>query len=480
MSKSAENLLNAIIVVVIMIGFQFIPPFLDMTPLGMNILGIFIGTFWGWIKCDMVWPSILALTLLGFTGYTDNVVTSFTLMLSNNAWQTCLWLLIFTAILQLSGLSKELANRMVSSRICEGRPWVLSIVLFVAAAIIAAFRAHIAALLLGWGFVYSICEQVGYTRHDKWPIMMIVGIAFAVSTGSSAMPFMTGTVATFGYLTAASGGEFGSFSFIAYLCYTIPVFIISTTIYFLICRFLIRPDMEKLKAHVSIGGKTSFDEKQKIALGALVGIFIFSVGPSLLPDGPIKMLFDTIGLAPIALLITAAVTLFRDKEGKPYYTFQELAQNGLLWGMLFMVGSAVVLGTALSSDVTGFSASVEILLAPLLSQQSPFILALFVIVMTLLATNFINNAVCGALMVPLMYAFALQVGASPQALTAAIAIACNIGLCVPSASAVAALLYSNTKWLTPKIILKYSLLAVGAAALALIACVPLADFLFPL
>lgn len=39
-------------------GFGFLPPFGDITPLGMHVLGIFLGTIFGWIMFEMAWPGL--------------------------------------------------------------------------------------------------------------------------------------------------------------------------------------------------------------------------------------------------------------------------------------------------------------------------------------------------------------------------------------------------------------------------------------
>ena len=44
MSKSVRNIINWVIMLGLMFGFGFIPPFGgDITPLGMRVLGIFLG-----------------------------------------------------------------------------------------------------------------------------------------------------------------------------------------------------------------------------------------------------------------------------------------------------------------------------------------------------------------------------------------------------------------------------------------------------
>ena len=61
-------------------GFGFLPPFGDITPLGMHVLGIFLGTIFGWIMFEMAWPSFVALLGLAWVGYgtiSGNVGTGF-------------------------------------------------------------------------------------------------------------------------------------------------------------------------------------------------------------------------------------------------------------------------------------------------------------------------------------------------------------------------------------------------------------------
>ena len=56
------------ICLLIMFGFGQMAPFGPLTPLGMNLIGIFLGILYGWIFIEIVWPSLaglLALMLIG-------------------------------------------------------------------------------------------------------------------------------------------------------------------------------------------------------------------------------------------------------------------------------------------------------------------------------------------------------------------------------------------------------------------------------
>ena len=66
--KDAMYLVHSLICLAIMFGFGQLPPMEPLTPLGMNLIGIFLGVLYGWIFIDIIWPSIaglLALTLIG-------------------------------------------------------------------------------------------------------------------------------------------------------------------------------------------------------------------------------------------------------------------------------------------------------------------------------------------------------------------------------------------------------------------------------
>ena len=59
---------KAMICMIIMFGFGYLPPIEPITPLGMHIVGIFFGLLFGWITIGLIWPSnkgCMALVLVG-------------------------------------------------------------------------------------------------------------------------------------------------------------------------------------------------------------------------------------------------------------------------------------------------------------------------------------------------------------------------------------------------------------------------------
>lgn len=470
---------NAIISILIMVLFRYIPAFGEMTPLGMELTGVFIGALWGWINCDMVWPSVLAFIFVGFSDYASSASALISTAFGNGLVQLIIWLFVFAAILTVSGISEQLANRLIALKITQGHPWILSSIIIAASFITAALNAPFAGIIICWEFVYMISKQAGYTNKDSWPKMMIVGIVFASAIGLVVLPFTVGVVASYSYLASASSGLFATYDFLRYLIFALLLGSCITAIFMFLCRFVVRPDVTKLKnVQIEAESQPPVTLKQKIAIGSLFLLFAVTILPSLMPEN-IKTFMNTIGTTGFTLAICAFVTVFRDKEGNPYFSFQELANKGLYWNMVFMVATAVTMGTALSTGDTGFNATFVNMFMPVLSGTNAYFFALIISVVTVILTNLINNAVTCAIMVPLMYSFSIKIGANPLLMTALIVMISNIGLLLPSSSPFGALLAGNKDWVSTKDIVLQSLIGILAALIgvALIG-IPLGNILF--
>ena len=102
---SPAYVVNSIITLAIMIGFKYIVPAVDpVTPLGVEILGIFLGTLYGWLVVgDVVWPSVACMIFLGLSEYTT-VTKAFASGFGNNTVLLMLFFFLFTNnILRFTG-----------------------------------------------------------------------------------------------------------------------------------------------------------------------------------------------------------------------------------------------------------------------------------------------------------------------------------------------------------------------------------------
>ena len=64
--KALRNkIINSVIGVAIMFVFRFLPLNLTgVTEIGMQIIGIFLGTLYLWTFVDVLWPSLLAIVMI--------------------------------------------------------------------------------------------------------------------------------------------------------------------------------------------------------------------------------------------------------------------------------------------------------------------------------------------------------------------------------------------------------------------------------
>lgn len=66
--NSASYYVHTVICLVIMFGFGHLPPLDPLTPLGMNLIGIFLSVLYGWVCIEIVWPSLAGLLALMLVG----------------------------------------------------------------------------------------------------------------------------------------------------------------------------------------------------------------------------------------------------------------------------------------------------------------------------------------------------------------------------------------------------------------------------
>lgn len=480
-SMNTKYFINSAIAVALMVCFRFIPPFGAMTPLGMELLGIFLGLLYAWITVDMIWPSIVGLVLIGFSGYveTGGVAAVLTSVVSNPVLQMLIWLFAFSAIIEITGLGAQLAKRLIGSKLCKGRPWLLSVFIFVAAALVAALGNGIAAILLCWSFVYSISKQAGYTKADKWPRMMVVAVLIAVVAGVASMPFQAGVIGPFAYLYAASGDAINSFNSFQYMVFGILYLVLLTAVFFLLLRVVFRPDMSRLATVDNQMDVEPFTTEQKVALAAFVGLILVVVLPSVLPAGnPLKAVLDQIGLAGLTLLLIAVVTFLRNKEGKALVTFKQLADAGIPWPAIFMIGTAIYTGTALASAGTGFTDTLLGLFSPVLAGTGATMFCVIIVLVTLILTNIIANAPVTAIMIPVMYPFVAAMGVNPILATVLVIVVSNAGVLLPSASPNAAILYGNSEWVSAKDVWTFGGVGVASIGLVALLLIPIGGLIF--
>lgn len=151
MNKKTRNMIvNGVIALAIYLIVSNIPPVEPLTNTGIQVLGIILGLIYGLITMEPAIPSIAALILLGTTGYT-NVMGAFMSGGGHYAVVMVLGLMMIGGIMNYSGLARALAERIINSKLANGRPWVLTFLILLAAMIPSMFLTAIPVLIIVWG-----------------------------------------------------------------------------------------------------------------------------------------------------------------------------------------------------------------------------------------------------------------------------------------------------------------------------------------
>lgn len=472
--------IHSIIAVLCMLFFRYLPAPAPMEPVGMAILGIFIGAIYAWCTVSLIWPSILALTLLGLTDYCT-VQEAYATAAGNNTVLLALFMMLFASLISESGLTQWIANWIITRKISRGRPWVLSYMLLLAAYIATIFVDSVPAILICWGFLYAICKQIGYQPRDKYPTLMIIGIVYASIMGFGFFPFKIAVVANYGFLSSAMGMT-AEYAYSAYILFSLIFGMLSVVMYILLCKFILRPDVTLLKnadMRAVAGERTVLDGRQKITIALLAVLIIALLLPSFLPKTTfLGSLLSHIGTTGIVALMVGVVIVIT-YQGRPLAEFQTMMHQGVAWDLIFMIAAALTLAGGMTAEMTGIKPMLMQLVLPVLGGKSAFIFCAVFMLVALVLTNLINNIVVSAIMIPILYTFSLELDFNPIAMVAVFIYVCNMAIMLPSSSPSGAMIHGNREWISGGAAIKYAIIIMAMTAiLAVVVGIPLAEALF--
>ena len=451
--KNAAYYINSVITLVLMIGIGFLPAPDPMTPMGMKVLGIFIGALYGWTTVNTVWPSILVLTLLGVSGFMP-VKDAFMQAFGTDTVLFLLFLYVFCYVIDTAGITKYFASKLIGQKFIQGKPWILAGMIFIAAYICSALTSVVASMILCWSMIYSMVEKMGYQKKDAYPTILIIGVTYFAIIGYSAMPFKLGFPTLAGLVQQMTGLSVDP---LKYLIMGLWLSVLLLVVWILFCKFVLRPDISKCLAAGDINtGATDekLDGRQKLILSLMGLMIVLMLLPSVFlgSQNAFIQLLNSIGLTGIVALFDA-LFIFLRYEGKPLIDYHAAFKHGIYWDVIFLLGAAMVLSKGLTSETTGIQAALKVLFNPILSGHGTFIFMLLSLGIALIFTNFCNNFVVMVTLLPIMATFSNEIGGNFVVFALALQYMCATALLTPAASPMAAVMHGND-WLDKKAIYK--------------------------
>ena len=454
---------HAIIGVSIMLLFPHLPFTLPkVTPVGMEILGIFIGTLYLWTTVDPVWASLLSIFMVGVSSYAPmgQVLQS---AFGAPVVVQMFFLMIVMNCLVHNRLTAYIGRFFLTLKINNGRPWVFSAMLMFGSMLMSAFIGPFSPIFLFWPVLYDIFQDIGMKKGDKYPTIMVILVAFGAMLGFPVPPYSGNSLAllnNFSTITENMGNKV-IINNAAYMFLAILHAVIAMVVIILFCKFVLRPDVSKLKnldvEKLKKNPLPPLNNNQKFMAVSFVLYILSMLLPSILPKtGFIGFLSqNSYGIAIGYTAVLACVNLNKG-DSTPVLPFGKVMSN-FAWPTFFLCTSAILLGNVLTNESTGISAFLNVILGPIFQNMSSATFCLMLMVITVILTNLCNSLVIGMLLQPVIATFCLTSGMNPAPLVALLIIfvLSSAGI-TPAASPFAAMLHGNKDWLEPKYVYQYA------------------------
>jgi len=458
---------------------RIFPPIEPLTEVGMQVLGVFIGVVWLWCFVALLWPSFIALIAFSLTDFANfgQVVTS---AFGSQVSALLLFSMILFGSLQYVGATNYITRWFLTRKISNNRPIVFSFVFIFATYVLAVAINVTPALILMWTVLYSVLKELNYKPGDKYSTLMVIGTFLGAISGQASLPFTGGTLAIIGVFEAMSGIA------MPIPQYMLLGFIFSTTVFIIYClfiKFVFKPDMSNI-ANINIemfnrNPLPPMNALQKANFMGMLGFVFLVLLPNFLPeDFIVTELLSNLGPLGVAILVIGIMCVAR-VEGKPVLDFKAVAAHSIKWEVYVMVAAAVAISAALTNPATGVIDMMIKVFNPVLGGHSPNAFFVLMLLVGIFATSFAMNMIVGVTLMPILVTFGYAAGANLPAVAAATILLLHYAIILPSASAFAAMLWSNKEWVTGKEVFKYGAVIITiATTVAIMIIMPLALILF--
>lgn len=452
-NKNAIFYLKLAIYLLITFGFQFLPPIGQITELGMGVLGVFIGTIFGWIFFEMVWPSFMAVLALAWVGYgsiSENLGAGFAYYMIPMMF-VCY---VICGVFVDSKAAHYVAQWIISRKICAGRPELVIASVFVVALVIGLFGTGFAGIFIVWSFIYSLADAMGYDKKTNWIQYLSCVICLIVIQGGQCFPFYSGAIVYNAIFSQGTGLEL---PFVGFVVVNVAIDVAITLAFYLILLFIIRPDFSKFKNEESKdifakyrGVKMTWD--QKWGFGFLVAYIVLLTLPNVLPDdwallGVIGKLEGVLGTS---IFLAVLATLIRRKDGKTYYDLAKGSTEHISWHVMWMIIATIPLANAFQADECGILPTVMGFLQPLLGNMNPILYAICCMILVGVVTQVVHNLVLAIVFVPIFCNMMISMGGNPFLVYILVYWGLNLAFMTPAASMNAVIMHGNehvdTKW----------------------------------
>ncbi len=439
--------INSIIAIAIMIGFKYVVPASDpLTPVGVEILGIFLGVVYGWlIVGDIFWPSLFGLVFIGLSDW-STVANVFKTGFGHNNVMLMLFFFLFTNIINGAGITEYIARWITSRKIAQGKPYVLTVLIWIAGCVIYFMVTATAGFMIMIPLIIEISRVYGLKPGNMWSCMTMIGTFVIAGTSYILLPYKSLPLVVFSSYEAL-GGE--PVNYAMYMLIVILTTLVFGAMVFLTMKYVVKPDVSAIESQIiDMSQLPPLTRYQK----AVLAYFCVVIGTVMIPNFvpttvPISAFLKGMGTPGIVAFAVLGWYALRFVDGQD---MTQLFAKGVNWGVIFILACAMTVAAAVSDPVTGIQAWLGVIIEPVVAGKSPFMLTVILCCFALFLTNVGNNQSVAAIITPILLSIGMASGANMLVLLTCLLLCCNAGYCTPPASATASLLFAVTDWVPGK------------------------------
>lgn len=430
---SKKFYLNVAIMLCIEIFFRFIPPFGEMTAMGMAVLGVFLGTVYGWLTLDsMPVASLLGVLMMVTTGFYSTANEAFSASFGGTLCLQLIMIFGLVGVLNDANCTELYVRKILNSKLGKRSIWMMLFLFFLCQYILGFFGSWALTLLL-LALWREVCKVTGAERGL---------LTFGISTIILATLF-SGQALSFSPVVLVLDGMFSNYTglpaapFVNYTVWMFLVSILSGILWLLVGKFLMKIPSPDLK-HVSLSQKQKLTRYQLYASIAAL-IFILGLIYASIFQDPVAVFLNKFGLLGFAAIFLWVFIAIRPADG--IQQFGALMGKSVMWDVIVNLAMVTVLSSCMGDPATGIAATVQNVLAFMTDLPLPVFLILITL-LPLVLTQYLNNMAVSAVFIPVAASFAISIGVNVYALNAAEYVLTSVAMASPAGCSLAAIYFS--------------------------------------
>lgn len=438
------------IFLLITFGVGFLPPFAHITPIGMKVLGAFLGAIYGWLFIALDWPSLIALLALGISGYAESTHELFITGWTFQSVSQSLLAYMFAEAIAQTSFTSYIANKLMSVKMFRGRPYVLITGCLLASALMFLLHCGLAGLFLMWSLMGTISQKAGLPKHNKFSAMMIPTIVVMFILVNFVFPFNPGSIVQINFFTKGMVEMVPDISvpFMGWIFWWILFTLAYIVLWVLFTKFVLRykfPEIASLGDELTAlaSNKQKMTGDQKFGLIVLVGFMLGMILPNVLPgDLALTKILSALGLTGMLLLCLCVMCAYQKKDGKPFITMQGVSK-GIVWNIIWLLVATEPLANAFNAEECGIMTSIMAVITPILTQMSPVLFLVAALVILGLVTQVVHNLILMVVFIPLLCPMYAGMGGNPFVMFVGLVLMLSMALTTPAASYTSALMFGE-------------------------------------